>query len=245
MRGVLILGASSAVGRALAIAFARQGDRIFLAARNTTELERIQRDLQIRFQAEVQVGVIDAEDTGAHEAFITRVLSDIDGLDVVIFAIGQLGDQPQSSHHPAEALRLIDVNFRAAVSLLAPLANYLEEQRSGAIIGITSVAGDRGRQSNYVYGAAKGGFSLYLQGLRNRLEGMGVKVYTVKPGFIDTSMTYGLSGLFLVASPDRIATSISELPGKASGVYYLPWFWRWIMLIIKLIPEFIFKKMKL
>jgi len=117
--------------------------------------------------------------------------------------------------------------------------------KRGFIIGISSVAGDRGRQSNYVYGAAKGALSLYLQGLRNRLHPSGVRVITIKPGFVDTAMTYGLPGMFLVASPQAVGESIASSPGKSADVVYLPWFWRYIMLIIKHIPEPIFKRLKL
>jgi short-subunit dehydrogenase len=121
----------------------------------------------------------------------------------------------------------------------------METQGQGFIVGLSSVAGDRGRQSNYVYGAAKAGFSTYLQGLRNRLEGKGVRVYTLKLGFVDTALTYGMDGLFLVASPEQIAASTLKILGKSSGIYYLPGFWRWIMLFIRMIPERVFKKLSL
>ena len=245
MKRVLILGATSAVARAVAGTFAEQGDQLFLGARNSAELDRIQADLRIRFGVPVDTGVLEAGDVETHPTFIEQALTTLGGLDVVVFAIGLLGEQPEASHDPDQALDLIRINFGSAVSLLAPLADFLENQKQGAIVGISSVAGDRARQSKYVYDAAKGGLSLYLQGLRNRLEPSGVRVYTVKPGFVDTSMTYGLPGLFLVAQPDQIARWISKMLEKNSGVYYMPWFWRWIMLIIKLIPEFIFKKMKM
>ncbi len=141
--------------------------------------------------------------------------------------------------------RIIDSNFTGAASILSHCANHFESMKSGFIIGISSVAGDRGRQSNYVYGAAKGALSLYLQGLRNRLYPGGVRVITIKPGFVDTAMTYGLPGLFLVASPQYMGNRIVAALGKSADVVYLPWFWRYIMLIIKLIPEPIFKRMKL
>ncbi len=245
MRRVLILGATSAVARAVAVAFAGQGHQLFLGARNQTELDRIQADLRVRFGVPVDTGVLEAGDVESHPTFIKHALTRLGGLDVVVFAIGLLGEQPEASHDPARALELIRINFSSSVSLLAPLADFLEEQQQGAIVGISSVAGDRARQSKYVYDAAKGGLSLYLQGLRNRLEPSGVRVYTVKPGFVDTSMTYGLPDLFLVAQPEQVAHWILKMLGKRSGIYYMPWFWRWIMLIIKLIPESIFKKMKM
>jgi short-subunit dehydrogenase len=141
--------------------------------------------------------------------------------------------------------KIIVANFTGAASILGYCANFLEQKKHGFIIGISSVAGDRGRQSNYVYGAAKGALSLYLQGLRNRLFASGVRVITIKPGFVDTAMTYGLPGLFLVASPHDIGKRIVAALDKSADVVYLPWFWRYIMLIIKHVPEPIFKRMKL
>jgi decaprenylphospho-beta-D-erythro-pentofuranosid-2-ulose 2-reductase len=140
---------------------------------------------------------------------------------------------------------VIASNFTGAVSILSYCANYFEPLQRGFIIGISSVAGDRGRQSNYVYGAAKGALSLYLQGLRNRLFAKGVRVITIKPGFVDTAMTFGLPGLFLVATPQSIGERIVAALGKSADIVYLPGFWRYIMLIIKHIPEPIFKRMKL
>jgi short-subunit dehydrogenase len=161
-----------------------------------------------------------------------------------VLAFGYLGDQQAARDFSAGA-KVIASNFTGAVSILGYCANYLEQLHRGFIIGISSVAGDRGRQSNYVYGAAKGALSLYLQGLRNRLHPGGVRVITIKPGFVDTAMTYGLPGLFLVASPQNIGERIVAALGKSADVVYLPWFWRYIMLIIKHVPEAIFKRMKM
>jgi short-subunit dehydrogenase len=165
-------------------------------------------------------------------------------LSGVVLAFGYLGDQ-QASRDFKVGAKVITTNFTGAVSVLSYCAKYFETLQKGFIIGISSVAGDRGRQSNYVYGAAKGALSLYLQGLRNRLQASGVRVITIKPGFVDTAMTYGMPGLFLVASPQNIGERIVAALDKSADVVYLPWFWRYIMLIIKLIPEPIFKRMKL
>ena len=145
---------------------------------------------------------------------------------------------------PALALKIVEINYTSAVSLLAPLANYFEEQGRGFLMGISSVAGDRGRRSNYAYGASKGALSLYLEGLRHRLDRHGVSVQTLKVGFVDTSMTYGKKGLFLVASPEKVARLAYATRGKP-GVYYLSRFWRFIMLTIRLIPERLFNRMDL
>jgi short-subunit dehydrogenase len=155
-----------------------------------------------------------------------------------------LGDQAKGQSDWEEARRILETNFTGCVSLLNILADYFEPRRAGFICALSSVAGDRGRQSNYLYGAAKAGLSAYLQGLRNRLFPAHVKVITVKPGFVDTRMTYGRPGLLLVASPDRVAKGVFRAIVKGKDVVYLPWFWRLIMLIVQSIPEAVFKRLR-
>jgi short-subunit dehydrogenase len=241
---VLILGATSAIARATAAAFAVRGDALYLASRDKEELQRIAADLRLRYGTEVRHGLFDAEATNTHETFFKSVVTDMPNLSGVVLAFGSLGDKSAASDFSAGA-KIIACNFTGAASILSICANYFEPLHYGFIIGISSVAGDRGRQSNYVYGAAKGALGIYLEGLRNRLYHSGVRVITIKPGFVDTAMTYGLPGMFLVASPQSIGTRIVRALDKSADVVYLPWFWRYIMLIIKLIPEFIFKRMKL
>lgn len=241
---VLILGATSAIARATAAAFAARGAALYLASRDLDELRRIAADLRLRYGVEVRHGLFDAEATESHAVFMQSVIEAMNGITGVVLAFGYLGDQ-QAARDFKMGEKIIVSNFTGAASILSHCANYFEPLQRGFIIGISSVAGDRGRQSNYVYGAAKGALSLYLQGLRNRLFASGVRVITIKPGFVDTAMTYGLPGLFLVASPQAIGERIVAALGKSSDVVYLPWFWRYIMLIIKHIPEPIFKRMKL
>lgn len=241
---VLILGATSAIARGVATAFAARGDDLYLASRDEDELRRSAADLQLRYGVTVHYRVFDAQASETHEAFFNAVLVDTPDLSGVVLAFGYLGDQ-LAARDFAVAAKVIASNFTGAVSILGLCANYFEPLQRGFIIGISSVAGDRGRQSNYVYGAAKGALSLYLQGLRNRLYPHGVRVITVKPGFVDTAMTYGLPGLFLVATPQQIGQRIVATLGKSADVVYLPGFWRYIMLIIKHIPEFVFKRMKM
>lgn len=243
-QAVLILGATSAIARATAAAFAARGYSLYLASRDQNELARISADLRLRYNVIVRHGLFDAETTETHEAFFNNVIEEMHGLSGVVLAFGYLGDQ-QAARDFKVGARVIASNFTGAASILSHCADYFEPLKSGFIIGISSVAGDRGRQSNYVYGAAKGALSLYLQGLRNRLFASGVRVITIKPGFVDTAMTYGLPGLFLVASPQAIGERIACAPDKSADVVYLPWFWRYIMLIIKHIPEPIFKRLKL
>lgn len=241
---VLILGATSAIARATAAEFARCGTRLYLAARDADELRRIAADLRLRHNVEIRHGVFDAEATETHAAFLQSVINEMSDLSGVVLAFGYLGD-PHAARDFPEAGKIIARNFTGAASILGHCANYFEPMKRGFIIGISSVAGDRGRQSNYVYGAAKGALSLYLQGLRNRLFASGVRVITIKPGFVDTAMTYGMPGLFLVATPQYIGERIVRALDKSADVVYLPWFWRYIMLIIRHIPESIFKRMKL
>lgn len=241
---VLILGATSAIARGTAAAFAARGDDLYLASRDVEELKRIAADLQVRYGVKVQYSQFDATNTDTHAAFFLNVIQVTQGLSGVVLAFGMLGEQ-QAAREFKVADKIIASNFTGAVSILSLCANYFEPLKRGFIIGISSVAGDRGRQSNYVYGAAKGALSLYLQGLRNRLFPAGVRVITIKPGFVDTAMTFGLPGLFLVASPQTIGQQIVYTLNKASDVVYLPRFWRYIMLIIKHVPEFIFKRMKM
>lgn len=241
---VLILGATSAIAQASAAAFARSGSSLYLASRDDNELERIAADLRLRYGVDVHHGHFDAEAINTHAGFFKNVLKTFPNLSGVVLAFGYLGNQ-LAMRDPAECVKVITCNFTGAASILNHCASHFETLQSGFIIGISSVAGDRGRQSNYVYGSAKGALSLYLQGLRNRLHTCGVRVITIKPGFVDTTMTYGLPGLFLVASPQIIGDRIVAALNKSTDVVYLPWFWRYIMLIIKHIPEFIFKRMKL
>lgn len=243
-KSVLILGATSAIARATAAAFAAKGYDLYLAGRNMDELNRIAVDLALRHGVNVASGRFIAEDLDSHGRFFTQALVEMGRMEGVVLAFGHLGDQYAARDFGVGA-EVILVNFTAAASILSHCASYLELSKQGFIIGISSVAGDRGRQSNYTYGAAKGALSLYLQGLRNRLFASGVRVITVKPGFVDTAMTYGMPRLFLVASPQYIGERIVLALGKSADVIYLPWFWRYIMLIIKSIPEVVFKRLKL
>jgi len=242
---VLILGASSAIAYASAKEFAANGYNLILAGRDQDELQRGANDIGTRYEVSVSTSHFDALDLESHEEYFTNIVKSNPDLTGILFAIGYLADQTQINQNIALNVRVIDVNYTSAASILSLAANHLESRQSGFIIAISSVAGDRGRQSNYSYGASKGALSLFLQGLRNRLARANVRVITIKPGFVDTQMTWGLAGMFLVASPDQVGKRIARSIDKRSDIIYTPWFWRYIMLVIKYIPEFIFKKMKL
>ena len=242
---VLILGATSAIARHVAAAFARRGHALYLAARDAREAERAAADLRIRFGVRVESGEFDAEDYEGHAEFLRRVVESVGEPHGVVLAFGYLGEQELAERDFDESGRIIGRNFAGAVSVLNLCAERLEARRGGFVVGISSVAGDVGRQSNYLYGSSKAGLNVYLQGLRNRLFHAGVRVLTVKPGFVDTPMTYGMPRLFLVASPERVGEGIVRALRRGREVVYLPWFWRYVMLALRLMPEGVRKRLKL
>jgi short-subunit dehydrogenase len=226
---VLIVGVTSAIAQATAAAFAAHGHDLLVTGRNPEELEAVAADLALRHRVEVEARVFDALDFEAHDG-----LMDAAG-----------GDQEEAQGDFREARRIVDTNYTACVALLEKAASILEDRGRGFICVVGSVAGDRGRQSNYLYGSAKSGLAAYLQGLRNRLHPAGVTVTTVKPGFVDTRMTYGKEGMFLVASPESVGRGIYRAARRGRSVVYLPGFWRLIMWVIRSIPEPVFKRLKL
>ena len=243
---VLVLGAASAIARAIADEFARRGFDLQLAGRDSGELEALANDFRLRHGVRAEARPFDATALDTHPAFVEACReASRDSLAGAVLCFGYLGDQSAAQKDPAEARRIFDTNLIGAVSVLGLLANHLEEKRGGFLCALSSVAGDRGRQSNYMYGAAKAGLTVFLQGLRNRLSRSGVRVVTIKPGFVDTQMTYGRSGLFLVASPQAAAKEIVRAILTEKDQAYVPRFWRLVMLLIRLIPERIFKRMKL
>lgn len=240
---VLVLGATSGIAKAVAQVLAKRGCGLIIAGRNEEELRRHASDLEIRYGVKARAEVFDALDYEGHGAFVERC----GPLDGVVLCYGYMTDQAETQRDFAAARRTIEVNFLSAVSLLMPLANAFEARGQGWIAAISSVAADRGRQSNYTYGASKAALSAYLQGLRNRLFPRGVHVLEIKPGFVDTPMTRGLLNPKspLVASPERVAVAIDKAIRKRKDVAYTPWFWWGIMTIIRSIPELLFKRLKL
>lgn len=240
---VLIVGAASDMGLAIAHEFAREKARVTLAARNPGRLETDAVDLRVRYGAEVALTEFDILHTDSHAAFL-------DGLgalpDIVVCVVGLLGEQKAAESDAVQAELVLQTNFNAPALLLDRVAGRMEARGSGAIIGISSVAGDRGRASNYVYGSAKAGFTAFLSGLRNRLARKGVQVITVKPGFVRTKMTAGmkLPGP-ITADPAEIGRAIVAAYAKKRDVIYVRPVWWGIMTIIRLIPEPVFKRLRL
>ncbi len=244
MPTVLILGATSGIGRALAAEFASHRYDLILAGRDLEELQALAADLNLRHGVSAHAQSFDVLDFDGMESTLKACLAQAGGaLGGAVLCVGYLGDQAQAQDNLAEARRILDTNFTGSVLALNVLANHFEQKRQGFICAISSVAGDRGRQSNYLYGSAKGGLTTYLQGLRNRLYHAGVKVITVKPGFVDTRMIYGRQKLFLVASPQAVARGIYGAVLRGKNTVYLPWFWGVIMLLVGAIPERLFKKL--
>ncbi|MCG7919127.1 MAG: SDR family oxidoreductase [Candidatus Thiodiazotropha taylori] len=245
MRKTLIIGATSAIAQDLAKLFAEAGDAICLVARSDNKLKILADDLQLRGASSVAMQSMDVLEYERHQSVIDSAVEALGGLDLVVIAHGTLPDQAACQDSPDLTKKEFEVNALTTISLLTNLANYFEAQQRGSIVVISSVAGDRGRQSNYVYGAAKGAVTIFLQGLRNRLTKSGVNVLTVKPGFVDTPMTADFPKGALWASSEKVAQDINKAIDAQKSVAYVPWFWRYIMLIIKSIPEMVFKKLSL
>jgi decaprenylphospho-beta-D-erythro-pentofuranosid-2-ulose 2-reductase len=243
MASVLILGAGSDVAKALAQLYASKGNSIQLAARNAEQLAALKSDIEIRWNVPCTTLEFDA---GNFEE-IEKKFSRIEPLpDIAICVFGYLGDNNISLKFWSESEKTIVANYAGAVAILNALAVRFAERNSGTIVGVSSVAGERGRQSNFIYGSAKAGFSVYLDGLRNWLYSKNVHVVTVKPGFIFTRMTDNLKlPPLLTASPELVASAIEKAVLKKKNTIYVKWFWKYIMLIIKCVPEFMFKKMKM
>ncbi len=242
---VAVLGVTSAIARATANAFAEAGHPLVVAARDEPELERIAADIRVRYNVDVHAIVFDAADHASTETLCDRCVAAAGMLAGVVVGFGFMDDHA-TTQADSNLIRLtMNANLTESAVILEKFATHFLEQGAGFIVGITSVAGDRGRQSNYIYGASKAGMSTYLQGLRNRLDKQGVRVLTVKPGFVDTKMTFGLPGLFLVATPESVGQTIHRAVQREKDVIYVPWFWRYILLIIRAIPERVFKRLSL
>lgn len=242
---VVIIGANSAIAYETAKCFAHDGADLFLVGRSTERLTTVAGDLKVRGAKRVETYVLDLCELDRHQEMFERILASLGELDMLLIAHGTLGDQQKSEQSVAETMHEFQTNCLSVISLLTISANYFEQQRHGCIAVVSSVAGDRGRKSNYVYGTAKGAVTLFLQGLRNRLSSAGVSVVTIKPGYVATPMTAHLKKGLLTASPQLVGRGIYEAMKKGNDVVYLPWFWRPIMFIIRSIPERIFKRLSL
>ena len=244
MKTWIILGATSAMARAFARKVAVDGAAVLLAGRDLKDLTMLAADCILRGARLAEALAFDARDAGGFAALIARMATEEGELNAAVF-VGSMPPQAEIDADPTLIDGTVTDSFTGPAHFLQMLAPLIEARGGGTVVGVGSVAGDRGRIGNYVYGAAKAGFHTYLSGLRNRLTRAGGHVVTVKPGFVDTAMTWGLPGMFLVAAPEAVADDIMKAVKKRRNVIYTPFFWRYIMLIIRHIPEPIFKKLKI
>ncbi len=245
-QNIIIIGATSAIAEAVARRYAESGAQLFLVARNNDKLQLIANDLKIRGASAVQTWVMDANDSEAILPMLDAAWNAFNSYDVALIAHGTLPDQARTETDMIYALDQFRTNGDSVIACLTGLAMRFEPQGKGVIAVISSVAGDRGRASNALYGAAKAAINTYASGLRVRLFKSGVHVLLIKPGFVATPMTAELDlPARLTVSADVVATDIQQAINKRKNVLYTPWFWQWIMLIIRTIPEFLFKKTKL
>ena len=242
---ILVLGATSGIAEATCRIWAAQGASLFLVARNAEKLAAVAADLKTRGASYIDYAVCDLDDTAQHASLLTHAINSLGGMDVAYLAHGVLGDQPTGERDFNAAAQVLHTNFLSPVSLLTWLANYCVQRKSGVLAVITSVAGDRGRKSNYIYGSSKAALSAFLGGLRNRVDREGVTVLNIKPGPTRTAMTANMPGAEKMADVNAVAATIVKAISKRVDNLYVPFQWGPIMFIISHIPESIFKKLNL
>ncbi len=240
-----MLGATSSIAIATMRRLVSPTTHFMLVARNSDRLTVVAQDLITRGALAVDTWVTDLDDTTAHGEMLAAASERLTKIDFALIAHGVLGDQQAAEADFEVAAAILHTNFISTVSLVTWLANYFQNQHSGTLAVISSVAGDRGRKSNYVYGASKGALNIFLDGLRNRIDREGVQVLTIKPGFVATPMTAHVPHNALFATPDQVALGILKAIERRKDVAYIPWFWFWIMTLVCAIPGSRFKKMNM
>ena len=242
---ILVLGATSGIAEACVRLWAARGDSLYLVARNADRLAAVAADARTRGAALVDTAVVNLDDTAAHPEMLAHAINSMGGLDIAFFALGVLGDQQQAERTFAATNQILHTNYTAPVSLLTWLANYMGQRHAGTLAVLSSVAGERGRKSNYVYGSSKAGLTAFVDGLRNRLDREGVRVMTIKPGPVRTAMTENMKGSAKFADVEAVAVTLVKVIDKGTDVVYVPGIWRIIMAVIRAIPERSFKKLNL
>jgi short-subunit dehydrogenase len=246
MKNILVIGATSSIAQAYLEQVANKEKQLFLVARDKDKLNAVKNNLSIKNEANIATFVLDVNNHDKFDDMLNLSKSFLDHINIILIAHGTLPDQEKCNSNINLARQEFNTNATSTILLCQKVGNLLEKQKSGLLAVITSVSGDRGRQGNYIYGAAKGAVNIFLQGLRNRLTKSGVSVLTVKPGFVDTPMTAHLPKNLLFSKPEKIANGIVRAINKnKSKEIYLPRYWRIIMFIIKSIPGKIFNKLSL
>ncbi len=240
---ILVLGATSGIAEACVRLWAARGDRLFLVARNEQRLTSVAADATVRGASYAATAAADLNDTAAHAALLAHAADSLGGIDIAFLAFGVLGDA--EDHSFAAAAPVLHTNLVAAASAVLWLADYFVGRRAGTLAVLSSVAGDRGRKSNYVYGASKAGLSALVDGLRNRIDREGVRVMTIKPGPVRTAMTESVKGSAKFADVQKVAATLVAAIDKGTDVVYVPGMWRVIMAVVRAVPERIFKKLNL
>jgi len=242
---ILVLGATSGIAEACCKLWAARGESLYLVARNPDRLAAVAAEMRVLGASYVDFTTADLDNTASHPELLARAINSLAGLDVAYLALGVLGDQHKAERSFDEAAHILHTNFIAPASLLTWLANYCAQRHAGTLAVLSSVAGDRGRKSNYVYGSSKAGLSAFLAGLRNRIDREGVRVITIKPGPVKTAMTQAMKGNAKFADVNKVAATIVKAIDKGQDELYVPGIWRIIMGVIKIIPERVFKKLNL
>jgi decaprenylphospho-beta-D-erythro-pentofuranosid-2-ulose 2-reductase len=242
---ILVLGATSGIAEACVRLWAGRGDSLYLVARNADRLAVVAADARTRGASHVDTAVTNLDDTAAHPELLAHAINSLGGLDIAFLALGVLGDQAEAERNFAAANQILHTNYTAPVSLLTWLANYTAQRHAGTLAVLSSVAGERGRKSNYVYGSSKAGLTAFVDGLRNRIDRDGVRVMTIKPGPVKTAMTESMKGNAKFADVDAVAAALVKAIDKGTDIVYVPGIWRIIMAVIRAIPESIFKKLNL
>ena len=243
MKKILIIGATSAIAEATARIWAQRGDELFLVARNQERLNSVTKDLKVRGAPEVNSYCMDVNNLDQHSSMFDKAFGVLGTIDIVLIAHGTLSNQKDCEQSVDLTMQEIKTNALSVIALLTHLTNRFEKQGVGTITVISSVAGDRGRANNYVYGAAKAMVTTFTSGLRQRLYKSGISVVTIKLGFVDTPMTAEFKKGLLWAKPEKVAKGIVVACDKNNGEFYVPGFWAAVMMIIKLIPQAIFKRL--
>lgn len=245
MKKILIIGATSAIAQATARLYCNEKASFYLVGRDAEKLDIVRDDLLLRGASEVGTDTMNPVRLEDHEFMISRAELFLGQIDITLIAYGELPNQKECEKSARKTIKALTINSVSTLSLVTILAERLLDQGQGALVVISSVAGDRGRASNYIYGAAKSSVSVFMEGLASRLRESGVLAITIKPGFVDTPMTALFKKNLLWVQPEIIASGIKRAIEKKSAVVYLPWFWRWIMLVIKLMPDWILRRLPL